>query len=102
MTMQLVPAEPLEQKLDTLSNEIAALRQALENTGDGNRPEWLPRRKLAAMFGMSPRSADMYIAAAVSSNALRTIKPRALGTATGHMLYNVRDFENFIARPIAG
>jgi hypothetical protein len=96
--MNLVPSEPLEKKLETLASELSALRVALEHTGDGNRPEWLPRRKLATMFGMSPRSADMYIAAAISSAALRTIKPRALGSATGHMLYNVRDFETFISR----
>lgn len=97
--LQLIPADAVLEKIADLSAQVRTLSTSLENYDATSRPQWLPRRKLAALFGMSPRSADMYIASGISANALRVIRPRDISGKTGHPIYNVADFEKFISRP---
>lgn len=96
--MQLCDAAPIEQRLDALTAQVEHLTKALENTITGAGAIWLPRRKLAERFGMSPRTADLYIASAITEGRLQTFRPTDAGGNTGHPLYHVGDFEAYIRR----
>ena len=99
--MQLCDAAPLEQRLDALTAQVEHLTKALENTITGAGAIWLPRRKLAERFGMSPRTADVYIASAITEGRLQTFRPTDASGTSGHPLYHVADFEAYIRRAAA-
>lgn len=97
-TITLIPASPVEEKLDALTRQVEQLTQALETTLTGAGAVWLPRRKLAERFGMSVRSAGLYIASAITEGKLQYFKPADCCGNTGHTLYHVGDFEAYIRR----
>ncbi len=96
--MQLCDAAPLEARLADLTVRVEQLTQALETTLTGAGAVWLPRRKLADRFGMSPRTADVYIASAITEGRLQSFRPTDASGNAGHPLYNVADFEAYIRR----
>ena len=96
--MTLCDAAPLEQRLDALTVQVEQLTKALETSLTGAGAVWLPRRKLAERFGMSPRTADVYIASAITEGRLQTFRPTDASGTSGHPLYHVGDFEAYIRR----
>lgn len=94
----LCEAKPIEERIDRLATLVERLADTLDATGGAEQPEWLPRRKLAARFGMSPRSADVYIASAISSGKLSHFQPADMLGKRGHTLYRVADFEAYLRR----
>lgn len=97
-SIALIPAAPVEEKLDALTRQVEQLTQALETTITGAGAVWLPRRRLAERFGMSPRSATIYIASAITEGRLRNFRPTDASGNAGHPLYHVADFEAYISR----
>ncbi len=96
-TLQLVDAAPLVERLEKIETLLTDLTR-----GGGTastEPEYLPLRKLAARYGMSPQNARLYTAAAVSAGQLRVIRPLcADGVTHGNTLYHVEDFRAWLAR----
>ena len=99
--MQLCDAAPLEQRLAALTVQVEQLTKMLETTITGAGAIWLPRRKLAERFGMSPRTADIYIASAITEGRLKNFRPTDASGTAGHPLYHVADFEAYISRQTA-
>ena len=96
--LALVEAQPLTERIDHLSTLVERLADALEQSTTGVAAEWLPRKKLATRFGLSPRQADLYIASAVTAGKLSHFKPADLSGRRGHTLYKVSEFEAYIRR----
>lgn len=97
-SISLVESQPITDRLDRLSTLVERLAEALDQTATGTEAEWLPRKKIAARFGLSPRQADLYLASAVTAGKLAHFKPADLSGRRGHTLYRVSEFEAYIRR----
>lgn len=97
-SIALVESQPITERIDRLSTLVERLAETLDQTATGTEAEWLPRKKIAARFGLSPRQADLYLASAVTAGKLAHFKPADLSGRRGHTLYKVSEFEAYIRR----
>lgn len=97
-SISLVESQPITERIDRLSTLVERLAETLDQTATGTEAEWLPRKKIAVRFGLSPRQADLYLASAVTDGKLSHFKPADLSGRRGHTLYRVSEFEAYIRR----
>lgn len=96
--ISLVESAPIEARIDGLTETVRRLADALEKSASGTEAIWLPRRHLAARFGLTSRNAGLYIAGAVSAGMLEHFRPAGPDGSPGQTLYKVTDFEKYLRR----
>lgn len=97
--IDLLTTEDLDDRFEGLKKELRAWGAMLSEGGAApGMPGWLPLKKLAAYFGMSPKQAGRYLASAQSDGAITAFRPTDCNGTSGHMLYSVADFEAYLKR----
>lgn len=94
-TITMLPAEPVLAQLAELS---AKLDRALAAAEQGSTPLYLPQGQLCRLYGMTSRTASKHLTLARCRGAIRTITPDLEDGSRCLTLYNVADFEAWLAR----
>lgn len=94
-TITMIPAEPILAQLTELSGK---LDRALAAAEQGGTPLYLPQGKLCRLFGMNSRTASKHLTLARCRGAIRTLTPDLEDGTRCLTLYNVADFEAWLAR----
>lgn len=94
-TVQYLPAEPVLTELATLSSK---LDRALAEAEQGHTPLYLPAGQLGRLFGMGKHTVAKHLTLARCRGAIRTLTPDLEDGTRCLTLYNVADFETWLAR----
>ena len=94
-TITMLPAEPVLAQLAELSQK---LDRALAAAEQGSTPLYLPQGQLCRLYGMTSRTASKHLTLARCRGAIRTITPDLEDGSRCLTLYNVADFEAWLAR----
>lgn len=100
-TMLLTEAAPILAALENIQRQLAALNADTHPAHAAADPEpaWLYPAGLARRFGMKRRAITYHISAAREAGSVRTLTPPTPTGTPGRPLYNVADFEAWLARP---
>ena len=94
-SLQLLPAEPILAELAELSRKLDA---ALAASEQGTTPLYLPAGQLGRLFGMGKHTVAKHLCLARYNQAIRTLTPDLEDGTRCLTLYNVADFEAWLAR----
>ena len=95
-TLTMLPAEPILTQLAELSGKLdRALAAAAEQ---GGTPLYLPAGQLGRLFGMGKHTVAKHLCLARCRGAIRTLTPDLEDGTRCLTLYNVADFEAWLAR----
>lgn len=98
-TLQLIDAAPILDALENIQRALAAIQaDGLTASTGADAPAWLPTVKLGKHFGMERRRASMLLAMARSAGAIRCLRPPLPDGRPGTPIWNVADFQAFLAR----
>ena len=94
-TITMLPAEPILAQLAELSTK---LDHALASADQGRTPLYLPQGQLGRLFGMGKHTVAKHLTLARCRGAIRTLTPDLQDGTRCLTLYNVADFEAWLAR----